>query len=86
MLGLYRRLLVLRRAETALSIGAVEMLDAPDGVLAYERHHSGRRLRVLLNLTANDLTVDWRGTPLLSTLAGEPEPGMLFANEGLVIA
>ena len=86
MLTLYRRLLALRRAEDALSVGDFALLDAPDGVLAYERAHDGRRLRVLLNLTAEDKTIEWQGTPLLSTLDAVPKPGRLRADEGMVIA
>ena len=86
MLNLYRRLLRLRRTHRALSVGDFTLIDAPGGILAYERVHAGERLRVMLNLTPRNVTIDWRGTPLLSTLDGEPEPGMLFADEGIVIA
>jgi oligo-1,6-glucosidase/alpha-glucosidase len=41
---------------------------------------------VLLNLTSADIALDWQGTPLLSTLAGQPHPGMLRADEGLILA
>jgi oligo-1,6-glucosidase/alpha-glucosidase len=85
MLTLYRRLLALRRAEPALAVGDIALVDAPAGVLAYDRIAEGRRLSVLLNLTDRAVTIDWRGTPLLSTLEGEPEPGMLAANEGLIL-
>ncbi len=86
MLNLYRRLLALRREVAALSVGGIALLDTPDGVLAYERDYEGQTVRILLNLTAENVTVDWRGTPLISTLDGDAEPGMLYANEGLVIA
>jgi oligo-1,6-glucosidase/alpha-glucosidase len=79
-------LLALRRAEPALSVGAMELVQAPAGVLAYERVDGERRLLVLLNLTSHNVTVDWTGTPLLSTLNGDPEPGMLYPNEGLILA
>ncbi|MBY0519088.1 MAG: DUF3459 domain-containing protein [Sphingomonas sp.] len=86
MLGLYRSLLALRRSEAALSTGDFSLCDAPDGVLAYERRDGDRRLQVLLNLTDEAIPVAWNGVPLLSTLAGTPGPGMLRANEGLVLA
>jgi alpha-glucosidase len=41
MLHLYRRLLAARRASPALSLGDFHWLDAPDGVLAWRRHHAG---------------------------------------------
>lgn len=86
MLTFYRNLLALRRSEAALAIGAIELLDAPDGVLAYTREHDGRTLRMLLNLTAEARALPWRGEPLLSTLARTPQPGMLHPDEGLILA
>lgn len=86
MLALYRALLALRRAEDALSVGAFALEPVPDGVLAYVRECGGRRLRVLLNLTPDAATIDWRGSVLLSTLDGAPSPGTLRANEGMVVA
>jgi oligo-1,6-glucosidase/alpha-glucosidase len=62
------------------------LVDAPNGVLAYERLDGERRLLVLLNLTSADIALDWQGTPLLSTLTGEPEPDTLRADEGLILA
>ena len=53
MLALHRRLLALRRAELALSLGSWAGLDAPAGVIAYEREHGGTRFLVLLNLTGH---------------------------------
>ena len=76
----------MRRAEPALATGAFALVDASAGVLAYERIEDGRRLRILLNLTDVAVAIDWRGTSLLSTLAGDPEPGMLRGNEGLILA
>jgi hypothetical protein len=64
----------------------LRLLDAPNGVLAYERSEAGRRLLVLFNLTSDDIVYDWQGTPLLSAVDGEPKPGTLRADEGLVVA
>lgn len=86
MLSLHRALLALRRSEPALAIGDLVLLDAPSGVLAYQRCYGKRRLTVLLNLTGENRTVPWHGDVLLSTLDGTPEPGMLHPNEGLVLA
>lgn len=49
MLALYRRLLALRRRCPALSVGSFQLLDAPAGVLAYERRHGQETLRVVIN-------------------------------------
>ena len=86
MLALTRALLTLRRAEPALELGRITLLEAPRGVLAFERRHGGRVLRVLLNLTSDPIAMAWQGKPLLSTLASSPEPGMLYPDEGLVLA
>ncbi len=86
MLALTHALLALRRAEPALSVGAIQLLDAPAGLLAYQRTHGTRQLTILLNLTAQGIDTEWRGTPLLSTLVGPPQPGTLRANEGIVLA
>ncbi|MES2337778.1 MAG: alpha-amylase family glycosyl hydrolase [Pseudomonadota bacterium] len=82
MLTLYRRLLALRRAEPALVVGDMTLLDAPPGVLAYRRG----ALTVALNLTDATIDFGWSGTSLLSTLSEGPTPGVLRPNEGLVLA
>ena len=86
MLTLYRRLLAIRRTHAALSVGDLTLVDAPAGVLVYERAHQGKRLRILLNLTAQGIALDWQGVPLLSTLDGESWPGTLLGNQGLLLA
>ena len=86
MLTLYRRLLAIRRTHAALSVGDLTLVDAPAGVLVYERAHQGKRLRILLNLTAQGIALDWQGVPLLSTLDGESRPGTLLGNQGLLLA
>ena len=53
MLSLYRRLIDVRRAEPALSVGSyhpVRIADARSGVLAFQRLHEGRHFLVALNL------------------------------------
>ncbi len=70
MLSLYRRLIELRRASPALSVGSYRALTAPDGVLCYEREFEGQRMIVALNLTGAPQVVTGdsiRGTLLVST-------------------
>lgn len=86
LLSLYRRLLALRRNEPALAIGGFALHEAPDGVLAYDRHDGDRRITILLNLTDSDVSLDWRGEPMLSTLMDAPHPNVLRADEGLILA
>jgi alpha-glucosidase len=52
ILCLYRDLLALRRATPALERGAWRALDAPDGVLAYERREGPSRALVALNFAS----------------------------------
>ena len=50
MLTLYRRLLAVRRAHPAFTIGEFALLGAEGDVLAYARRHHAERLIVALNL------------------------------------
>jgi len=83
MLALYRRLLALRRERAALSVGDFRLLEASDGVLAYERRHGGEVLRVALNLTDAAKPLPFAGETLLSTL-NEPPADHLRGDEGVI--
>ena len=88
MLSLYRALLALRRAEPALSIGSLHLLDGGEHVLAYRRDRGDSSLLVLLNLSGTErrLPPDMpNGTPLLSTLGSSPPDGWLRPDEGLIL-
>ena len=85
MLALTRELLALRRKEPALATGEMRLLDAPDGIIGFERTLHGRTLTVLLNLTSQTIAVPWNGKPVVSALDREPQPGMLYPDEGLVL-
>jgi len=54
ILHLYRRLLAGRRRSPALHAGAWELLDAPAGVLAYERVAEADRRQVWANFGAEE--------------------------------
>jgi alpha-glucosidase len=92
LLVLYRRLLALRRAEPALSVGEYRPLEAGRDLLAYVREHEGRRLLVGLNLGSHPETLPLagvRGRIVLSTyLDRHAEPLgadlRLRADEGVV--
>ena len=59
ILHLYRRLLVARRASSALRAGTVTLLDGlPDGVLAYERVQGVDRRVVVINFGAEEVVCD----------------------------
>ena len=72
ILTLYRRLIELRRAEQALSVGDFAPLPAPGDLMAYIRKTDQRRLLVVLNLGAKPQSfsisdLQCRGSLLLST-------------------
>jgi alpha-glucosidase len=84
MLTLYRRLLALRRAHSALAIGDFALVDAAPDVLAYERRDGDAALRVALNLSAEPRPLPFDGEVLLSTRDGAGG-GVLRADEGVVM-
>lgn len=86
MLNLTRKLLKLRRATPALALGNLALIDAPRGVLAYDRQHEGETVRVLLNLTGADIRCAWKGEVIMGTLPTAPRPNLLRGDEGLVLA
>ena len=91
-LTLHKRLLELRRAEPALHAGTWSAVDAPPGVVAFERATDVARFLVLLNLASTAVTAPAAGawTIALSTELerdGERVSGTvdLRADEGLVL-
>jgi oligo-1,6-glucosidase/alpha-glucosidase len=87
MLSLYRALLHLRRAEPALSVGAIRLCDAGDDVLAYHRRYHDEQFLIALNLSAEprQAGIAIRGQPIVSTLDPRPFNGTLRPNEGVIL-
>jgi len=93
MLALYSKLLLLRRAHPALSVGDFALLEAEGDVLAYERRLDEERVIVALNLGAAVQTVmlpeEMLLRLLLSTLHRPLEQDsrniQLHPNEGVVL-
>jgi alpha-glucosidase len=96
MLSLYRRLLVLRKAEPALAVGSFRSLPATGDVLAYRRAAGDKQIVVVLNLGSRPATYDLgpassTGAIALSTQLdreGERVAGRLDLrpDEGVIIA
>ncbi|MBV9108069.1 MAG: DUF3459 domain-containing protein [Gemmatimonadetes bacterium] len=61
MLALHQRLLALRRAEPALSVGSWTPVAAEGDVLAYLREHGDSRFLVALNLGPSPASLDFGG-------------------------
>jgi alpha-glucosidase len=95
ILTLYRRLIELRRAEPALSVGDFAPLPAPSDLMAYIRKTDQRRLLVVLNLGATPQSfsisdLQCRGSLLLSTHLGRSREVLqdkldLRGDEGAII-
>lgn len=91
ILHLYRRILAERASSSALSLGDQVLLDAPAGMVAFERTHtSGDRRRVLVNFTSTPIEAPtglldgW--TVSVSTHADTEgcTPTLLRADEALI--
>lgn len=58
MLALYKRLIELRRANPALSVGAYAPLPSPAEIIAYARTHGDTRFITLLNFSPRAVSID----------------------------
>jgi alpha-glucosidase len=92
MLVLYQRLIQLRRAEAALSIGSYRLGHAEGDVLRYYREHGSNRFLIVLNMSDRSTVslCPGRGTIALSThLDRQNEPCEdkleLREHEGLIV-
>jgi len=88
ILALYRRLLALRRATPALQRGAQRLLDAAEGVLAFERSDGAERYAVLVNTGAAEAQSDIAGRVTLSSDGrgeGAAFSGRLAPDTALVV-
>jgi alpha-glucosidase len=88
ILHLYRRLLAVRRASPALRSGALRLLPAPDGVLAWERVAAGDRRAVAVNFSSAAASLELRGRiEIASDGAGEGDAfaGRLAPDTAVVL-
>src|SRR6266851_2004050 len=88
MLSLYRRLIELRRAHPALSVGSYRQVYVDDNLFIYARRHGDLEMLVALNFSGLERAlppgVGDGLRPVLSTYLDEGEPGVLHADEGLL--
>jgi alpha-glucosidase len=90
ILHLYRRLLAARRRSPALHAGAWRLLDAPAGVLAYERRAGDDRRQVWANFGDEPVSCPLEGRWLmdagsLGPGSGHRWDGRLAATEAVVV-
>ena len=93
MAQLYRRLLALRRSSPALRLGDLELLPAPEGVLAYRRSTDTDVRVVLVNYTSEPRPVELRSEPAALTVEassqgrgeGSAFTGTLGPDEAVVL-
>lgn len=75
ILHLYRHLLAVRRASPALSLGAFDLLEAPDGVLAWRRSLGDDVRLVAVNFTDQEVAAPFAGVvEVASDRVGEGGP------------
>ncbi len=85
-LHLYRDLLALRRTTPALRVGSLELLDAPDQVVAYERRAGGSRVRVAVNFADVGVKLaGWSGAVALSSIGRDEIDEWLEPDEGVIL-
>jgi alpha-glucosidase len=92
ILTLYRRLLALRRAEPALSVGSYTPIDAEGDLLGYVRTGDSTRFLVALNLGHAPATLSFPGSGTVEIGSHADREGMeagsgieLRGDEGLVV-
>jgi glycosidase len=89
MLSLYRRLIELRRARPALSVGSYRQVYVDDDLFIYARRHGAREVLVALNFSGAERALPPGAAdglrPVLSTYLDEAELGVLRADEGLLL-
>ena len=88
VLALYRSVLALRLATPALRTGALELLDAPDGVLSYRRSLGGDAFDVHMAFTEDVAPVAAGGRLVLRSGAGavdEDFDGVLAGAEAVIV-
>ncbi len=75
LLQFYRAMIALRKAEPALTRGAIRFLDAAEGVLVFEREAEGRRLLCAFNLQEAPASLDAAHLRRLAALPASPLAG-----------
>jgi alpha-glucosidase len=82
-------LLAARRGSVALQSGDLTLLDAPEGVVAYERISGEDGRVVLINFTSEPHTVDAGGIVEVSSIGrgdGQPFAGTLSPDEAVILS
>jgi alpha-glucosidase len=89
ILHLYRRVLAARNGSRALRFGDLTLLDAPEGVLIYERNDGEDSRVVLVNYTSESQSVSAYGIVEVSSLGldeGSPFTGTLAPDEAVILS
>jgi len=87
----YRQLLALRRTSPALRLGTLTLLDAPEGVVAYERRRGDDLRIVVINFTDEELHCPVPGAMTVEVASddvgeGGPYTGRIGASQAVVLA
>ena len=93
VLHLYRRLLALRKAYPELRNGEMELLESPEGLLAFRRRSASSTAHVLINMSDSVILLDESLAPTGATVllvSDDPEPGgaapaVISADQALIL-
>ena len=85
IMHLYRRLIAARHDSRALRGGSLTLLDAPDGVVAYERVDGDDRRTVVVNFTDEPHAVDVKGDVVVSSVDRDRFDGTLAPDEAVIL-
>jgi alpha-glucosidase len=89
ILHLYRRLLSIRRASPALHAGDLTLLDAPEGIVAWDRAHGDDRRRIAINFTDREIPFEASGWQVELSSIDEGDAGELHVlrpDEAVVLS
>jgi len=85
MLAWYRCLLALRRSSAALRLGSLSILEAPDGVIAFERRYDDERVEIWANFSSAAVKLDLPGSLLASSTAAS-DLGSIAAESVMIVS
>ena len=91
ILHLFRHLLATRRASPALSLGDLVLLDAPPGVLAWQRRHGADHRVVAVNFARTSRTLDLAGRWVVAVSSdgagqGQDWTGRLAGDQAVILS
>jgi len=85
VLNAYRQFVQWRKNQPALRTGDIRFYDAPEGQLIFTRQHKNQSLVVVMNFTAESVTLDLNHVSLGEALAGHGFAGACCNNKQVTL-